>query len=231
MAKMTKLSEPARRQLAKIIGRRAGRAEQDQVTVVVLGPHEGLVSRLNLRGRKVSSRELRLRLAGAELAVDGLVMDPPAARVPQLAAGEAALLDEAGLPEQASGVGALERSRIELEALLHESLTIAEAARFLQVSTGRLRQRLARRTLYGVKEGRSWRLPRFQLDQRGKLVRGIDKVLPYVRPDAHPLAVSLWFTSPHQDLVIGDDEAQASPRQWLRAGRPPEAVARLADEI
>jgi hypothetical protein len=56
-------------------------------------------------------------------------------------------------------------------------------------------------------------------------------VIPRIRVDAHPLAVQSWFLSPHQDLVIGPEEAPVSPLQWLRAGNSPEVVAELAAEI
>ena len=115
-------------------------------------------------------------------------------------------------------------------------MTLNEAAKVLGVSTGRLRQRLLKRTLYGMKERSAWRLPRFQFDpnKKGKLVRGIEYVLPHIRPDAHPLAIEKWFSTPHPDLVVavmGDDEEHVTPLAWLSAGKAPEEVAELAKEI
>ena len=139
-----------------------------------------------------------------------------------------------GFADEDAGVpGALERSRIEYELLLRESLTLAAAAKALRVNPSRLRQRLTARprTLFGIKEGRAWRLPKFQFEARGRLVRGIEKVIPRIRPDAHPLAVQSWFLAPHQDLVMGPDEQPVSPREWLRAAKPPDVVADLAAEI
>jgi hypothetical protein len=93
-------------------------------------------------------------------------------------------------------------------------------------------KRLGQRTLFGIKDGRSWRLPRFQFDaKKKKLVRGIDKVLPRIRLDAHPLEVVTWFSIPHQDLVVGENEEPVTPLDWLAGGRSPETVAQLADEI
>lgn len=207
---------------------------EDEVVVIVLSRHTALVSRKTIKGRSVDARELRRRLAGAELAVEGLAKASPVADAPALARSEAAMLDEAGFVEdKPDAVGALDRSRIELEMLLHESLSLEDAARALDVSTGRLRQRLAptMRTLYGIKEGRAWRIPKFQFATKGKLVRNIDQVLPSIRPDAHPLAVAAWFSTPHQDLVVGDDDERATPRAWLLAGRDPRVVAELAEEI
>jgi hypothetical protein len=229
---VTTLSESTRRRIVKLLAAGDHLVGEDQVVVVVLGGQEGLVSRTKARGRVMSARELRLRLAGAEVAVDGLIAAPPTSNLPQLTAGEGALLDAAGFREGDSSVaGALERSRIELELLLRESRSLVEAAKSLGVSTGRLRQRLSQRTLYGIKEGRAWRLPRFQFDRRGKPVRGIDKVLPHVRHDAHPLAIANWFSTPHQDLVVGDDEEPVTPLDWLSSGRPAGDVAELSEEI
>ncbi len=208
--------------------------DENEVLVVVLGRHEALVSRKKVRGRSVDFRELRLRLAGAEAAVESLAAARPSADAPQLTRGEAVLLDEAGLTEEKTDApSALERSRIELEVLLSESLSLDDAAKFLGVSPARLRQRLSRkeRTLYGIKDGRVWRLPRFQFERSGKLVRGIATVLPHVRSDAHVLAVKTWFSSPHQDLVVGENEEPVTPLAWLSAGRPAKDVAMLAEEI
>jgi hypothetical protein len=204
----------------------------DDVLVLVLGARGGFVSRRTVQGRPLDLRELELRLAGAEAAVEGLANEP-AMRCPPLAAGESALLDEAGLVEgERERPGAFEKSRIEFELLVNKSFTLEMAAKILGVNPSRLRQRLAQRTLYGIKEGRSWRIPTFQFDaKRKKLVRGIEKVLPKIRADAHPLAVATWFTNPHQDLVVGDEEKSVTPLQWLSVGDSPETVASLATEI
>jgi hypothetical protein len=203
----------------------------DEVLVLVLGPHMGLVSRTTLHGRAVDMRELELRLAGAEVAVEGLAK-APAVESPPLSPTEASMLDAAGLIEsESAGPGAFEKSQIAYEMLLQRSFTLEQAAKVLDVNPSRLRQRLGQRTLYGIKDGRSWRVPRFQFDAKKKLVRGIEKVLPHIRLDAHPLEVATWFSVPHQDLVVGDKEEPVTPLDWLAGGRSPETVAELADEI
>ncbi|MCW5834180.1 MAG: hypothetical protein KIS78_17410 [Labilithrix sp.] len=207
---------------------------EDEVVVIVLSRHAALVSRVTVKGRALDVRELRRRLAGAEVAVERFVDAHRDVAPPRLARSEAAMLDEAGFVDATTEAGgALERSRIELDILLAESLTLEEAARALAVSTGRLRQRLGptSRTLYGIKDGRAWRIPKFQFASKGKLVRGIERVLPRLRPDAHPLAVAAWFSTPHQDLVVGDREERVTPRAWLLAGRDPNVVAELAEEV
>lgn len=208
---------------------------KDEVIVAIVSGAHALVSRTHVRGRSVDMKEMWLRLAGAEAAVERIAASPPEVALPALTAGEAALLDQAGFREGSSptAVSAVDRSQIELDAMLGESLTLEEAAGALGVSPSRLRQRLssAERTLFGVKEGRGWRIPKFQFATKSRLVRGIEKVLPHVRPDAHPLAVKMWFTSPHQDLVLGEDEHPVSPVEWLAAGQSPREAAKLAAEI
>jgi hypothetical protein len=208
--------------------------EADEVMVVVITQRSALLRRWRIRGGALDAREVRWQLAGAEAAVEEVARARPAPAGPQLTAAEAAMLDEAGMGEGPMDVPSpLERTRIELELLVRGSLTIDEAARTLGVSTSRLRQRLSpsHRTLYGIKQGRSWRIPRFQFEAKNRLVRGIDRVLPRIRNDAHPLEVREWFTMPHQDLVVGDDDGRVTPKAWLSSGRPAEIVAELAEEL
>ncbi len=110
-------------------------------------------------------------------------------------------------------------------ALLATSLTVAEAAQVLGVDASRVRQRLAARTLYGIKTRGGWRLPRFQFDADGALA-GVELVLPHVDPDLHPLALAGWFDMPNVDLLLDDEPV--SPRDWLRSGGHTAVVAELA---
>jgi hypothetical protein len=240
-----RLEEEARRVLRSAFGKVRAQAEAvavelpgaapvdgpEEVLVLVLGPHGGFVSRRAVH-RPVDLRELQLRLAGAEVAVEGIARWPDV-ESPPLSPTEASMLDAAGLIESESDrPGAFEKSQIAFEMLLHRSFTLQQAAKLLDVNPSRLRQRLGQRTLYGIKDGRSWRVPRFQFDaKKKKLVRGIEKVLPRIRQDAHPLEVVTWFSIPHQDLVVGENEEPVTPLDWLAGGRSPETVAELADEI
>ena len=197
----------------------------------MIGQGQALVGRPTARGRATTVRDVR---RWVEAAVDGLAADSDLPMAAGLSVAEASMLDEAGLPEtRPDEAGALERSRVEYELLLRDSLTLEKAAKDLGVSTSRLRQRLSTevRSLYGIKEGRGWRIPRFQFQKRGQLVRNIDKVVPHIRAGAHPLAVKTWFLTPHADLPVGDDDEPATPLAWLAAGRPADVVAGLAEEI
>ncbi len=106
-----------------------------------------------------------------------------------------------------------------------------EVARLLGVDDSRVRQRLTKRSLYGIKLPDGWRLPAFQFDpaRPGRLVPGIGRVLPRLDPALHPVAVYRWFTLPNVDLVL--DDTPVSPLDWLRSGGDPTEVAALAADL
>ena len=114
------------------------------------------------------------------------------------------------------------------QQLRARSLSVEDAADRLGVNASRVRQRLAERSLYGLKDGNAWFLPAFQFAAHG-LVPGIDVVFRRLPSDLSPMAVSRWLATPNPDLTTrDDDERPLSPRQWLLQGNPPEAAAVLA---
>jgi excisionase family DNA binding protein len=120
------------------------------------------------------------------------------------------------------------RTAVRSAELTATALSVQEAASLLGVDESRIRQRLSEGSLYGIKVGRSWRLPRFQFTSSG-LIPGIDVVLRRLPPNLHPVAVWRWLTTASPDLVL-DDEAR-SPTDWLLTGGDPEAVASLGSEL
>jgi hypothetical protein len=147
--------------------------------------------------------------------------------------GEAAALVRLGLdvaPYRGGAEDPLTRTAVEYAALVASSLSVAEAARRLGVRDSRVRQRLGERTLYGIKMRSGWRLPAFQFAGDG-LVPGLDRVLPRLDSEMHPIEVWTWLTTPNTDVTIDPDERPVSPIDWLRSGRSPEAVAALAAEL
>ena len=108
------------------------------------------------------------------------------------------------------------------------SLSAQEAASLLDVDESRIRQRLQERSLYGLKVGRSWRLPRFQFAGSGP-IPGIDVVIRRLSSNLHPVAVWRWFTTASPDLVL-DGEA-CSPVDWLLTGGDANLVASLGAEL
>ena len=150
----------------------------------------------------------------------------------ELSEDELALLAAAGMRFDrlpAGGEHPLVRTAAQYAALIGTSLSVAQAAAHLGVAESRVRQRLGARTLYGIKLPGGWRVPRFQFAARGT-VPGIERVLPHLAPDLHPLEVVGWFTTPHPDLVVDGadgEERPVSPLDWLSAGHSPDAVAAL----
>jgi len=110
------------------------------------------------------------------------------------------------------------------------ALTVPELASRLGVDQSRVRQQLARHTLYGIEDGKAWRIPLFQLDDVGQaLVPDLHRVAPHWI-GVHPVEVARWFTLPHVDLEDAD-ERPISPRDWLLTGGDPGVVATLAEEL
>ena len=120
------------------------------------------------------------------------------------------------------------RTAADYEHLRVTSLSAEEAARRLGVNASRVRQRLAERSLYGIKEGKAWLLPAFQFREEGE-VPGLDAVVRRLPPDIGAVAVARWFASRNPDLCTRDEEERPlTPLQWLLAGNPPGPAAELA---
>jgi hypothetical protein len=111
--------------------------------------------------------------------------------------------------------------------LIAGSRSVSDVAALLGVEPSRIRQRLGERSLYGVKQGRGWRLPAFQLTHDG-LVPNVGSVLLSLPADLHPIAVQRWFTSPCVDLLDPQSAQPIAPRQWLCCGYEPTPVVELA---
>lgn len=125
---------------------------------------------------------------------------------------------------------AFERTQLDYQKLLDESIPLGQAAIMLSTPSHELRRRIQERALYGIVKEGVWHLPRFQF-VGDRLLPGLDHVLPAIGYGAHPLELQRWFTLPHQGLVVGDAETPVSPAEWLVTGQPVENVVRLADEV
>lgn len=119
------------------------------------------------------------------------------------------------------------RAAAEHAAILTSAWTTGEAADRLACSDGRIRQRLAERTLYGVHGRRRWLIPSFQFGPTGE-IPGWDRVAPLLPETLSAVVLLGWLTRPNPDLVLGVDEAPTSPRDWLLSGHDPAQVAELA---
>lgn len=114
---------------------------------------------------------------------------------------------------------------VEGAQMIADAISVKDVARLLKVSEGRVRQRIAARTLLALEAPGGWRLPGFQFTDTGAL-RGLDRVLPAFPRDVHPLVVATFLRRPHPDLAL--DGQSLSPRDWLTDGGDIEVVMRLA---
>ena len=183
---------------------------------------------LKAHGLNVDPEELEAMVAVALAQLqESLYPEEP---LRDLTEGEADVLTRGGLdlsPRKDGEESALAGTTARYAAILGTSLTTAEAAERLGVDPARIRQRLAARTLYGIRTAQGWRLPAFQFHDQGALP-GIDEVLPRLGIHLHPVAIHNFLTLPSVDLYSEDLDRDLSPREWLRAGYPPRAVADLA---
>jgi len=149
----------------------------------------------------------------------------------ELTVAEAEALKRGGFDLERRDYGANDpylRGKAAYVALVAGGLSVTDAATILHVDESRVRQRLAKRTLYGVKLNGAWRLPTFQF-HGDRLIPGLERVLPVLDPSLNPVAVYQWFASPDVDLAI--DGAPTSPRDWLLRGEDPDAVVLHADAL
>jgi len=110
-----------------------------------------------------------------------------------------------------------------------DAMDTATVARDLGVSTARIRQRAAARSLYAVREGAEWRFPRWQFEASGAAIPGVAEVVAALPAGLHPVAVERFFTEPCPDLEI--DDTPVPPVLWLRAGGDPRTVATIAGTL
>lgn len=102
------------------------------------------------------------------------------------------------------------------------AMPLADAARRIGVSDGRLRQRIANGTLVAIARprGRGWLIPAFQLTETGDLPH-LGRVLSARQRRVAPEALARAFETPDDGL------GQRSPRDWLIAGGDPAPVERI----
>lgn len=113
-----------------------------------------------------------------------------------------ALLTESGfVTEPAAATAARVDRDIRMQNLVQGSLSVTEAAARLGVTTARIRQRLAERTLWAFTSGRNSLLPPAQFTATGE-VPHLEKLMPLVAKDLHPLTVQALLTQPQQSLTV-----------------------------
>jgi len=174
------------------------------------------------------------RLAEIEVvARDVLAAGPPWADDSGLTESEEKELRRGGFdpdPRDDPATDPVAQARAEYASLLVDSVNVKRVAKLLGVNESRVRQRLTERSLYGIKEGTNWRIPRFQFEGK-RVVPSLDAVLPSVRADIHPVALRRWLTTANPDLPLERDDRTVSPLDWLASGGDPAPVVALAQAL
>jgi hypothetical protein len=213
---------------------------EDEVVVAVIGRDSVALERKKAsvyrKLRDGVARRLAMRIAAIDLAASRLDEDEAEERAREhpFSNHEQAALQEGGLIAERvreTRSSPVTQAQAEFARLCADALTVEQAARLLGVNTSRIRQRLTgdSPTLFGLKLGGRWTLPGFQF-RRGRVVPGLDKVIPAVPRDLDPVSVHRWLTTPDEDLEIGGGRP-VSPLDWLAMGRDPAAVVGLARDL
>ncbi len=141
----------------------------------------------------------------------GLAVKDPAE--PAVSEHDAKLLDEAGfVTDPAAATAAGVARDIRMQDLVHSSLSVTDAAERLGVTTARIRQRLADGTLWAFDSGEGRLLPPGQFTADGA-VPHLERVLPLLDKDLHPLTVQALLTQPQPSLTV--DGRPVSIVAWL----------------
>lgn len=113
--------------------------------------------------------------------------------------------------------------------LLATAMSVRETADRIGVSPGTIRRWIRNRSLAAIREGRQYRVPRFQFSD-GQLLPSFDSVYGTTASDLPLIHFFRWFVQPSCDLPDpGDDRAlPLSPREWLLRGHDPQPVRRIA---
>ena len=126
----------------------------------------------------------------------------------------------------------LAATAVQYAAIIESGLSTRDAAQRLNVPANRIRQMIARRTLYSILLDNRRYIPIFQFEQSGSLVPNITKVNAALSADLHPVEVYDWYTQPDPDLFVGDDvDACVSPLAWLRSGGTVKRLTMLARRL
>lgn len=194
---------------------------------------------LEQRGIRATPGQLNRYLKAAVDTLERVVLRPPSE---QLSTAELQTLREGGFDVDSIGpdeADPLAHTVAEYAGLLATALSTRKAAQVLRRDESRIRQRLAERSLYGIRQGRSWVLPLFQFQVRRMKNRlepqrelpGLDQVLPRLDPELDPVSVYRWFVTPSDELYDEKNDRALSPRDWLLSGYSVDTVARFAVDI
>lgn len=147
----------------------------------------------------------------------------PAPQAAELSAGDARLLDAAGLIEDSEGASCAEaRTAERISQLVQTALTVDEVATGLGITTTQVQQIRLERRLWGISDGNSWIFPVSQFNvgdnsRRLHVISGLDLVFAALPEDLHPLAIEGFLVTPQPGLFT---DRPMTPLQWLHNGGP-----------
>jgi hypothetical protein len=133
--------------------------------------------------------------------LEGLASERRAA-APVLSAHDAHILDDAGfVADPVAAASARVDRDIRMQNLVHESFSIPDAAERLGVTPARIRQLLTEHKLWAFASGRNRLLPPAQFTSIGQ-VPHLDRIVPLLEGDMHPLSMQALLTAPQQSLIV-----------------------------
>ncbi len=150
-----------------------------------------------------------------------------------LTAEEQAVLQEGGLIlAPTSGRDPLSDTAVKYAAIIKRSLSTGEVSQRLGLTTSRVRQMIAERSLYSVLIDGKRFIPVFQFAADDQLVPNLIRVNKVLDPRMHPVEVYNWYHLPNVDLFLDQDvDDIVSPLDWLKGGHDVESVLLLADRM
>jgi len=144
------------------------------------------------------------------------------------------ILEQGGFPPLPECVSSSENMTTvagEIGVMIAGSLSQAQAAQLMGVDPSRVRQRISQRTLYAILGDDNVKvLPRFQFTDKGALP-GLEKILPVINDEAHPIAIQRFFLTASPDLYSDEAKTNLSPRDWLITRHSPEPIIRMAADL
>jgi len=150
-----------------------------------------------------------------------------------LTAEEQSVLQEGGLIlEPTPGRDPLADTAVKYAAIIKRSLSTSEVSQRLGLTTSRVRQMIADRSLYSfLIDGKRF-IPVFQFTADDQLVPNIIRVNKALDPRMHPVEVYNWYHFPNVDLFLNQDiDDIVSPLDWLKGGHDVEPVLLLSDRL
>ena len=151
----------------------------------------------------------------------------------ELTAVERKVIADGGIDlDEPIGVDPVAKGAARFAALIATSLAPKEVAERLGVLPGKVRQMIARRSLYSVKLDDRRFVPLFQFRADGSLVPNIAQVNAALPVTLHPVRVAEWYSTTDADLCLESGQGPGmTPLQWLDSGGDACQVVAIAREL